>query len=71
MELTPSILHGIHRAKREPLLIPSFSQLSMVYASTREVLKNALNVANSIHADDKSEIEWSAVLAEASGGKAK
>ncbi|KAJ5995299.1 cofilin [Penicillium waksmanii] len=44
---------------------------SMVYASTREVLKNALNVANSIHADDKSEIEWSAVLAEASGGKAK
>ncbi|KAL2814667.1 hypothetical protein BJX63DRAFT_392166 [Aspergillus granulosus] len=44
---------------------------SMIYASTREVLKNALNVHNSIHADDKSEIEWKAVLAEASGGKAK
>ncbi|KKK16854.1 hypothetical protein P175DRAFT_0497777 [Aspergillus ochraceoroseus IBT 24754] len=44
---------------------------SMIYASTREVLKNALNVVTSIHADDKSEIEWKAVLAEASGGKAK
>ncbi|KAJ5894207.1 cofilin [Penicillium taxi] len=45
-------------------------QWSMIYASTREVLKNALNVANSIHADDKGDIEWKAVLAEASGGKA-
>jgi cofilin len=44
---------------------------SMIYASTREVLKNALNVHNSIHADDKSEIEWKAILSEASGGKAK
>ncbi|KAJ5091958.1 cofilin [Penicillium alfredii] len=43
---------------------------SMIYASTREVLKNALNIATSIHADDKSDIEWKAVLAEASGGKA-
>jgi cofilin len=43
----------------------------MIYASTREVLKNALNVHNSIHADDKSEIEWKAILSEASGGKAK
>ncbi|KAJ5246722.1 cofilin [Penicillium chermesinum] len=43
---------------------------SMIYASTRENLRNALNVANSIHADDKSEIEWKAVLKEASGGKA-
>ncbi|KAL2828570.1 hypothetical protein BJY01DRAFT_228400 [Aspergillus pseudoustus] len=43
---------------------------SMIYASTREVLKNALNVDKSIHADDKSEIEWKAVLAEASSGKA-
>ncbi|KAJ5741393.1 cofilin [Penicillium manginii] len=59
------------RAKRECLLIISLSQQSMVYASTREVLKNALNVANSIHADDLSEIEWSTILAEASGGKAK
>ncbi|KAL5343006.1 hypothetical protein BJX70DRAFT_355429 [Aspergillus crustosus] len=44
---------------------------SMIYASTREVLKSALNVHTSIHADDKSEIEWKALLAEASGGKAK
>lgn len=42
----------------------------MIYASTREVLKNALNIANSIHADDKSDIEWKIVLKEASGGKA-
>ncbi|KAB8274532.1 hypothetical protein BDV30DRAFT_237458 [Aspergillus minisclerotigenes] len=43
---------------------------SMIYASTRENLKNALNISNSIHADDKSEIEWKTILAEASGGKA-
>lgn len=43
---------------------------SMIYASTREVLKNALNVTTSIHADDKSDIEWKTVLNEASGGKA-
>ncbi|RMJ27443.1 hypothetical protein PHISP_01699 [Aspergillus sp. HF37] len=44
--------------------------LSMIYASTRENLKNALNIHTSIHADDKSDIEWKTVLAEASGGKA-
>lgn len=43
----------------------------MIYASTRENLKNALNIASSIHADDKGDIEWKAVLSEASGGKAK
>ncbi|KAL4778252.1 cofilin [Aspergillus varians] len=43
---------------------------SMIYASTREVLKNALNVHTSIHADDKAEIAWKVLLAEASGGKA-
>ncbi|KAJ5855628.1 uncharacterized protein N7529_009572 [Penicillium soppii] len=43
---------------------------SMIYASTRENLKNALNVVTSIHADDKSDIEWKTVLKEASGGKA-
>ena len=43
----------------------------MIYASTRENLKNALNVSTSLHADDKSDIEWKAVLKEASGGKAK
>lgn len=42
----------------------------MIYASTREVLKNALNVVTSIHADDKADIEWKTVLKEASGGKA-
>ncbi|KAJ5635935.1 cofilin [Penicillium longicatenatum] len=44
---------------------------SMIYASTRENLKNALNIASSIHADDKGDIEWKTVLSEASGGKAK
>ena len=42
----------------------------MLYASTRENLKNALNVPTSIHADDKADIEWQTVLVEASGGKA-
>jgi cofilin len=41
----------------------------MLYATTREVLKNAVNVAQSIHADDKSDIEWKSVLAEVSKGK--
>ncbi|KAF3402932.1 Cofilin [Talaromyces pinophilus] len=45
------------------------TRLSMLYASTREVLKNAVNVAQSIHADDKSDIEWKSVLAEVSKGK--
>ncbi len=43
----------------------------MIYASTREVLKNALNVHSSIHADDKGDIAWKTLVAEASGGKAK
>lgn len=43
---------------------------SMLYASTRENLKQALNMTTSIHADDKSEIEWKTILSEASGGKA-
>lgn len=47
-----------------------YTQWSMIYASTREVLKNALNLSASIHADDKSDIEWKTVLSEASGGKA-
>ena len=41
----------------------------MLYASTREVLKNAVNVVSSIHADDPSDIEWKVVLADASKGK--
>ncbi|KAL1847713.1 hypothetical protein Plec18167_009320 [Paecilomyces lecythidis] len=43
---------------------------SMLYASTRENLKNALNIHTSIHADDKADIEWKTILGEASGGKA-
>lgn len=42
----------------------------MVYASTKENLKQALQITSDIHADDKSEIEWKTVLQEASGGKA-
>lgn len=42
----------------------------MVYASTKEDLKRALKITSEIHADDKSDIEWKTVLAEASGGKA-
>ena len=42
----------------------------MLYASTREVVKNALNLTVSIHADDKSDIEWHTIVHEASGGKA-
>lgn len=41
----------------------------MLYASSREVLKNALNVSFSIHADDKSDIAWKSVLADVSKGK--
>lgn len=41
----------------------------MLYASTREVLKNAVNVSQSLHADDKSDIAWKVVLAEVSKGK--
>ncbi|KAK2772111.1 hypothetical protein FQN52_005692 [Onygenales sp. PD_12] len=35
---------------------PTFS--SMIYATTRETLKNALNPHTSIHADDNDELEW-------------
>jgi cofilin len=42
----------------------------MLYATTRQTLKNALNPHTSIHADDKAEIEWKNVLSEASGRKA-
>ncbi|KAI1912965.1 hypothetical protein LOZ53_001058 [Ophidiomyces ophidiicola] len=43
---------------------------SMLYATSRQTLKNALNPHTSIHADDKSELEWKSVLSEASGRKA-
>ncbi|KAL4991227.1 cofilin [Aspergillus falconensis] len=53
--------------------VPSEASInwSMIYASTREVLKNALGVVTSIHADDKSDIAWKTILAEVSGGKVK
>ncbi|EEP79260.1 conserved hypothetical protein [Uncinocarpus reesii 1704] len=43
---------------------------SMLYATSRQTLKNAINPHTSIHADDKAELEWKYVLAEASGHKA-
>jgi cofilin len=42
----------------------------MVYASTKEDLKRALKITSEIHADDKSDIEWKTVLADASNKKA-
>ncbi|PGH18874.1 hypothetical protein AJ79_00290 [Helicocarpus griseus UAMH5409] len=42
-----------------PADTPTFS--SMIYASTRETLKNALNLSISIHADDKDELEWAVI----------
>ena len=44
-------------------------QLCMIYASTKEQLKNALDIKLSIHADSLDEIEWKSVLNVASGGK--
>lgn len=41
----------------------------MLYASTREVLKNAVNVADSKHADSPGDIEWKTILADVSKGK--
>ncbi|KAF7595662.1 hypothetical protein BBP40_005106 [Aspergillus hancockii] len=67
---------GGNEGKRSKIIFISWvpsdasTRWSMIYASTREVLKNALNIPNSIHADDKSDIEWKTVLHEASGGKA-
>ncbi|KAJ5745820.1 cofilin [Penicillium odoratum] len=67
---------GSSEGKRSKIIfiswVPQNTNLrwSMIYASTRENLKNALNIASSIHADDKGDIEWKAVLAHASGGKA-
>ena len=57
------------RESRKPMT-DTEQQWSMLYASSRETVKNALNLTTSIHADDKGDIEWKTVLAEASGGKA-
>ncbi|KAL4887666.1 cofilin, actophorin [Aspergillus karnatakaensis] len=45
------------------------TRLRMLYASTKEQLRRALDVKVSIHADDVSDIEWKVVLKEASGGR--
>ncbi|KAL6889975.1 cofilin, actophorin [Trichoderma evansii] len=43
-------------------------QLRMIYASTREQVRKAFNVGNSIHADDLADIEWDNILAKVKGG---
>ncbi|PLB53568.1 cofilin, actophorin [Aspergillus steynii IBT 23096] len=44
-------------------------KLCMLYASTNEQLKNALNLKIFIHADSPDELEWKSVLSQASGGR--
>ncbi|KAL6917605.1 hypothetical protein FSHL1_009034 [Fusarium sambucinum] len=46
-------------------------QLRMLYASTMEYLKKAVNIGVFIHADDQEDIEWEELVKTASGGKAK
>ena len=46
-------------------------QLRMIYASTVEQLKRALNLGSSIHADNSDEIEWDTLLRGVSGGRAQ
>ncbi|KAL3429317.1 hypothetical protein BDV09DRAFT_200718 [Aspergillus tetrazonus] len=41
----------------------------MLYASTKEQLRRALDVKVSIHADDPHELEWTNVLSAACGGR--
>jgi len=43
----------------------------MLYASTMEYLKKAVNMSVFIHADDQEDIEWEGLVKTASGGKAK
>ncbi|PWY83840.1 cofilin, actophorin [Aspergillus sclerotioniger CBS 115572] len=45
------------------------TRLRMLYASTKEQLRKALDVKVSIHADDLHDIEWKTVLRGASGGR--
>jgi cofilin len=46
-------------------------KLRMLYASTMEYLKKAVNIGTFIHADDQEDIEWEELVKTASGGKAK
>ncbi|KAM0431869.1 hypothetical protein ACHAPT_005122 [Fusarium lateritium] len=43
--------------------------LRMLYASTMEYLKKAVNLDVFLHADSQDDIEWEAVLNKASGGR--
>lgn len=53
----------------EESLLTSY-QSRMVYASSRETLKNALNgIAMNWQANDSGELEWADLLKEASKGK--
>ncbi|GAQ45604.1 actin-binding ADF family protein [Aspergillus tubingensis] len=45
------------------------TRIRMLYASTKEQLRKALDVKVSIHADDLHDIEWKTILSEASGGR--
>lgn len=50
------------------LLIPLQSR--MIYASSRDTLKNALNgIAMNMQANDPGELEWADLLKEASKGR--
>ncbi|QPC70087.1 hypothetical protein HYE68_000839 [Fusarium pseudograminearum] len=46
-------------------------QLRMLYASTMEYLKKAVNAGVFTHAGDQEDIEWEELVKTASGGKAK
>lgn len=39
----------------------------MIYASTREQVRKAFNVGNSIHADNLDDIEWDTLLENVKG----
>ncbi|EYE90103.1 actin-binding ADF family protein [Aspergillus ruber CBS 135680] len=51
--------------------VETSTRFRMLYAATKEQLRRALDVKVSIHADDLLDIEWKAVLREASGGRAR
>ena len=45
-------------------------QVRMIYASTKEQLRKALDVSVSIHAECLDELDWKEIAREATGGKA-
>lgn len=46
------------------------AKLCMLYATTKEQLRNALDIKLSIHADAPDDLEWRNILSVASGGRA-